>query len=466
MRLFFCMLLIGLAMAVQAQDCDCIKALDSVKQFIEKNYAGNRDKLTPASQKTYASYNARFYGLAKLAKTEAHCLYIIHSWTGFFRDHHIQVVPAQLTGQARTTEQKAVTPPEIKKIPKHFLPVEGIYHTADTTYRVALLKSENGFRHYAAVILDSKAAEWKKGDVKFELIRTGKKDFDVIWYDRAHYPSFGKLNFDGKNELPAMGWIKEGFKSVEKANQPLFEEEKRQTVFYKQLDASTGYLRITSFGGRFAKAIDSVVRTNMTSLYSNPYLIIDLRNNGGGSDFSYRPLRPLIYTQPVTEVGVDMLATEDVIASWEKILKDVDMPADTRDYVQKIIEKAKLHKGEMVNIYDDQIDTLHEVLINPQKIAIVINIKCASTTEQFLLEAIQSKKITLFGEHTMGVLDYANMREKDFYSPQYTLWYATTRSRRINIGKGIDNVGLLPQVHINLDQTGWLDRVLQELKKR
>lgn len=467
---FLLLLFTGITLAGKTQECDCNKALDSLKNFIEKNYAGINDKLTPSAQKAYMDHNARAKRLAKAAKTEIGCLYTLNAWAKFFRDHHIQVAfsftPQKLLQLVAATETIKINPAKLKALENTTSSVEGIYYNTDTVYTVALVKSETGLRHYAAVILASKAAEWKKGDVKFEMIRTGNKQFDVIWYNRAHHPSFGSVSFTGKNGLAEMGWFKEN-NIVRNTQDPslVFEEEKTGIVFYKQLDAETGYLRIRSFGSQFGRIIDSIVHVNDNALHTSPYLIIDLRDNGGGSDFAYDPLRSLIYTNPVKIVGLDMLATGDNIRAWEKILGDPDLPADTKTIFAEMIEKARRNKGKLVNIIEDQTDTLKEVLPNPRKIAIIINRKCASTTEQFLLEALQSNKVTLFGEQSMGVLDYSNMREKEFFCPAYTLWYATTRSRRIDTRQGIDNTGIQPHVKINLQEIGWLDKVRTALKK-
>jgi len=43
-----------------------------------------------------------------------------------------------------------------------------------------------------------------------------------------------------------------------------------------------------------------------------------------------------------------------------------------------------------------------------------MNGRCGSTAEQFLLEPRQSRRVTLLGTHSLGVLDYANVRDKSF----------------------------------------------------
>ena len=106
------------------------------------------------------------------------------------------------------------------------------------------------------------------------------------------------------------------------------------------------------------------------------------------------------------------------------------------------------HTGQYVSIVNDDTTSFEKTEPYPQYIVILTDRHCASTTEQFLLEAVQSKKVTLMGEHTAGVLDYSNMRDIPFTCSSLKLFYATTRSRRISAGKGIDNAGIQRNIRL------------------
>jgi hypothetical protein len=69
------------------------------------------------------------------------------------------------------------------------------------------------------------------------------------------------------------------------------------------------------------------------------------------------------------------------------------------------------------------------------------------------------------GENTAGILDYANMREQKFKCYPYTLNYSTTRSRMIDIGKGIDNIGIPPHIYLNEEQD-WVEEALMWLEHK
>jgi C-terminal processing protease CtpA/Prc len=95
---------------------------------------------------------------------------------------------------------------------------------------------------------------------------------------------------------------------------------------------------------------------------------------------------------------------------------------------------------------------------------VLIDEDCASSTEQFLLEAIQSRKVTLMGQHTAGILDYANVRDEALPCMSFILHYATTRSQRVDAGKGIDNVGIKPRVMLGANQD-WVEEARRYLEK-
>ena len=89
---------------------------------------------------------------------------------------------------------------------------------------------------------------------------------------------------------------------------------------------------------------------------------------------------------------------------------------------------------------------------------------CGSTAEEFLLAARQSKKVILMGQPSAGVLDYANMRGAKMQQLPYALYYATSRSRRVDIGEGIDNKGIMPQILLG-SQEDWVETVQDYLEE-
>ncbi|MGN6294609.1 MAG: S41 family peptidase [Chitinophagaceae bacterium] len=463
------------AVAALAQpSCDLKGNFDSVRAFMKENYAGYNDKVKQSNLKEFDKHTAKQLQLLKKVKNDAQYFRIINNWLEFFKDEHVSItVPfdtanGKLAKRITETESINLSAAKLSRWEKTTLStIEGIYYTADTAYRVAVIKSDNGFRRYAGIILATKAPEWKPGDVKFELIPAGNQRYDVIWYNKFHHPIFSQLDFSNENAFQKEGWYKTGNKSNQslKPYTPPFEEEKKHNAFFKQLDDQTSYLRIQSFDASYIEQIDSVVKANQALLEKLPYLVIDIRGNGGGADIAYRPLKKLVYTDPVKLIGVDLLATTYNIDATISLINSIaGIPAAEKKEYNDLMEKARASKSRMFDFFPDRADTLQSVPY-PEKVAVIMNSRCASTAEQFILEARQSKKVTLFGTHTMGVLDYANVREKNYACPSFSLNYPTTRSRRVDIGQGIDNVGIMPDITMDFNKEGWLKEVVKTLKK-
>jgi hypothetical protein len=460
---FLKLLFLSCSLATFSQQVSYSRSLDSVKTYIEKNYVGFADKVNAQTQKTYQQHTALSYQYAKRAKSKADYYFVIRHWLTFFKDRHLSMDPAVNTAD---TEIVQLDDKQVQQLyHAKASSVEGIYYTSDSVYKVAVIKSKKGLRSYAGIILNSKTSKWKAGQVKFELIETGTHQYTGVWYNRLHNLYLAPIQFNAQKGLSDEGWYKQGAAmKIETATTPRFNEEKRVNTFFKTLNDSTSYLRIKSFDGSYAREIDSVIKTNVKTIQSTAKLIIDLRGNGGGSDHCMSFLQPVLYTNPVQNIGVDLLTTPDNTAAWELA---IDRYRDKlpKAYLEEALKKIHLGDGKeraFVNFAADYTGTLPAVWANPAKVAVVIDGKCASATEEFLLFARQSKKTKMVGEHSQGVLDYSNVVRKEFSSPPFTLSYPTTRSRRLDAGLGIDNKGIQPDIPLNLSKDNWLDELMKQ----
>lgn len=448
--------------ALMSQQVANTATLDSLKAYIERNYAGFADKVNAQTQQVYAAHTKQSAEYAKRAVSPADHYFAINHYLTFFKDQHLYINPPPDTTHVENIQLDEKKLQQLYHTGKNS--IEGIYYTGDSVYKVALVKNKKGLRSFAGVILTSKAASWKKGQVKFELIETGVNQYMGIWYNRAHNLLFSSVRFNPRNGLGDQGWYKQG-STPEVAEEPfqLFAEESKLNTFFKFLNDSTCYLRVKTFNATNAKNIDSVINTNKAYLQSKRRLIIDLRSNGGGSDRSMSFLKPILYTDPIKNIGVDMLTTPENTAAWDTLIDQYrnNLPKDYLDNISKRIHQYDGMERGMVNFAADNTDTLPEVWPNPTRVAIVIDGHCGSSTEEFLLFARQSKKTIMAGEHSLGVLDYSNVVPRRFSNPSFVLHYPTTRSRRIDAGLAIDNKGIQPDIPLNFDGN-WLNELMKK----
>lgn len=447
---------------VFSQSCNCAVEFQFVKDKIEKNYAGYKDKVNPKNKAAYQKLTQQLLEKASSTSSAPACIYLINQWLDFFKDGHVEIGRNRLSRYkyvidqgklVKSVEKVYVSESELKEL-QGAKGIEGIYWSPDSTYKIAIVKNETDFRNYAGVVLESKNTAWKPGDVNLEL-KLQKDSLKGVEYDKYYTPVSVAMKV---NEQKLGEWQREG--TAKKKTEKILTDD----VSCKQLSNQTFYIQIGTFNQRNAKNIDSLININREILDRTPNLILDLRNNGGGADFSYQPLTPYLYTNPIKEIGTNILSSEDNIAGWAALLTMNDIPQEQKTFIQEKIDLMTQHPGEFVQMGKDTEKVLDGIKLFPKKVVILVNKGCGSTTEQFLLEAIQSKKVTLMGENSAGVLDYANVRDVGFDCMPYALHYPTSRSRRVDIGQGIDNVGIKPGIKLTPDQN-WVLAAQRFLEK-
>lgn len=453
MRYTVCSLLLLLHLSLHAQVCDCAEKFRLIKREMETNYSGFKDKVKSKGRDKYEQSTKKYAALAAKEKNSAYCLVYIKEWLEYFNDGHVQIGydnpgpgsdSEHLARRIKNTEVINITPQKLKQLATAPAKGEGIFYSPDSTYKIAIMRSPNGWRDLVGVMLATKAPTWQPGQVKLELKYKNDSSYTAILYYRDHYYQVHKYHYDG-NSYDGENWTRENTKRKEEA------PASNMTLGYepaqvRKLSDSMLYIQIGSFQRENTKLIDSMFKAYERELKSTPYLVLDLRHNGGGSDQSYQPIIPYLYTGPFISIGNEVLATEDNIRRWRKYLDNQYVSEETKKSIVTMTADMQQHLGHYVQHATDDTTTLEKIEPYPRKVAVLVNHNCGSTTEQFLLDMRQSKKVTIMGEHTYGELDFSNLVGTDLPCYELTMYYPTSRSRRIEMGLGIDEVGIQPQI--------------------
>jgi hypothetical protein len=442
--------------------CDCAANFKWVKETFEKNDAGFAYGLQQKGQPAYDKLTTGLQKKITPATGQAECITILNEYLSFFRKAHFsisannpEVAGAGNTGtwpEVKTSEEE-IRKNATKDNPSGFT---GIWGTG--TYRIAMVKSGNG---YKGVILKAESGKWKPGQVKLEVTATGSGNYYMGDYSTI---KFDRTTLIGRNTLKLGDFYLYKIYPVmpESDTAALYAHEmSTATPFLQELSKETALLRIPSFNDDQRILIDSLITSNATLLGTKKNLIIDIRNNGGGSDISYNKITPLLYTNPIRITSLELLSTPLNNQRMADNLK-LDLSERSRKQVNEALEQLNSHLGEFVNLNATPvfIQTMDKVLPNPQNVAVIINEKNGSTAEEFILMAKQSKKVKLFGKTTMGVLDISNMYFVDSPDKQFHLGYCLSKSLRIPDMK-IDNIGLQPDYFIDnsIPDEQWLNFV-------
>lgn len=480
MKHFFTIALLLFSFSPFAQTCDCYKDLLWVKKTFEENDAGFQFVIQQKGEDAYYNHNDSFLEKAKTIVNSEECTKTLYEWLKFFRTGHIgirRLNPSTNSGNANDTtsnqaddwEKVTIDLEEFETYIKSrtTADMEGVWEVAPS-YKVGIKRVDGG---YVGFIISSGNSNWKEKQVKvrFDSLKGGLMS-TYFMGDRSPSKS-GNVKLIGKNYLVSGDFL---FRRV----LPELEEDQGIEEYYtsigsplptfKKLNSTTSLLRIPSFARQFKPMIDSLLTVNSELLSQTKNLIIDIRNNGGGNDRSFSNILPLLYTNPIRTVGVEYWSSAGNIDRLKEFSVRPNIDENTRQFFENGIQKMSAHLGEFVNLWEDNVRTLTYDVVEeyPRNVAILINRNNASSAEQFLLAARQSKKVKLFGETTRGVLDISNMIFVKSPCGEFELGYSLSRSMRIP-HMAIDDRGIQPDYFLDesIPNYKWWDYVIGILNR-
>lgn len=431
---------------------------DFVVSTIRQNYAGWHTKVTDATRPELNALTSRLRSRAGSA-SDSELLALLTQWIAFFRDRHTSIgnaAPAAAAGgnaaayPAVDVDEQALRA-RLQALGKARHPVEGIWDIAGS-YRVGVIRDGSAPDTFRAVVLTTTSSSWKPGQVKADLVRRSDGGFDMVFRagDHSEARTTAKLVADNDGLLVEgwAAWLREW--PAPPRPVALRRIVPPADLVMRQLSPKTLWLRIPDFNGSRAKPLRDLLEANGAALQSTPNLIIDLRNNGGGSDYVYAPLVPLLYTRPIVTIGVELRSGPDNIAIREKNADG--LRAEAPDVAAELDAQNKLMRqnpGKYVRLDRRQfaVERVEAVPASPKRVAVLVD-GAISTGEEFLLLARQSRKTTLFGQRNSGgVLDFSNVIGMPTPSGRYMLRWATSRSLRLP-EYPVDPDGIPPDVRI------------------
>lgn len=457
-------IILGCSSIGLAQNCDCESNYQWTKKTFEENDAGFQLALDRKGLNAYKAHNEKIEAKIKNVKNDMQCTKILYEWLTFFRSGHHGI--SRLTVGVDNTENFSNESVNIdfKKFEKYIsskkeADLEGIWESKPYLIGIQKINDE-----YKGFIMKSEAENWKPKDLKLK-INADQKTGVYYMGDKSPKPIKNVILL-GKNTLKMGNIILNRVSSPfhDNANDLLYAKSITATEpFLEQLNPKTLYLRIPSFTYEEKPKIDKIILENKEKLASTENLIIDLRNNGGGSDNSFQQILPFLYTNPIRTIGVELYSTP---LNNERMLdfatdKKYNFSEEQKAFFKKAYEELNQNLGKFVNLGNPiSISKMEKILPFPKNIGIIINENNASTTEQFLLAAKQSKKVKLFGTTTAGILDISNMHFVNSPCNDFQLGYSLSKSLRIPAME-IDEKGIQPDYFLdqNIPETEWVNYV-------
>jgi hypothetical protein len=445
---------------------------DWLTAAIERNYSGWPTKTEGERKAELDALTARLR--AQVASgDEADFRQSLKRWLAWFDDGHLQLqwasapeTPPWKTRRRALDEKTALA--RLNALGTAADPVEGLW-LIDDRYRLAVLRRDRSAQIFDAVILSTAAETWTPGEVKAVLTRAADGSYALLYGagDRTEVALQARLRSNGDVlDVDELGQ----WRRVQATPEAQKAAERRwpgDAFLLERIDDATLNLRLPSFHASHLDAIRKLIADNAAELERTPQLIIDVRGNGGGSDFTYDPVLPYLYTRPIWRIGVELRVSADNARLRGETARTLESASP---------EAARLLASESQRMQSAsqfflprepavEIVRLDQVLPNPARIAVLID-RAGSSAENFIMDARQSRKVVLMGqENSADVIDYGEMMGMPAPSGRFELHWATTRSLRLP-GDPVDPHGIAPDILIPADVEDPVAYAAKELARR
>jgi hypothetical protein len=287
---------------------------DFVVATVEPNYSGWPTKTEGARGSELAKLAARLRADVA-AGDDAALQQAVTTWLVWFDDGHLQ---AQWNNGDTGKPWKVPRRPLSESAARGAIaalgdkrdPVEGLW-TIDDRYRLAVLRRKVGWPGFDAVVLLTSAEGWRPGDTKAILNPRKDGGYDVRYGagDKTEISLTARLL--GRGDLLDLGELGIWRRAIDDpaAAEAALRRFPGDAFVLTRIDTQTLYLRLPSFSDMHTATVRDLIAANQADLAATSNLIIDVRNNGGGSDFVYDPVLPWIATRAIWRIGVDIRAS-------------------------------------------------------------------------------------------------------------------------------------------------------------
>ena len=439
-------------------NCNCEQSLSLLIKKMESEYPGFKEKTTDTIM--YRDFKDRL--IIKSGNNKASdCSDLLKNYLSYFRDPHVYLIQTNET-QNSDTEIKSDSRVDItlddfyKHISKSNDELEGVW--GSPYYKVGIIKVND---QYQGFIIEAVNEGWKAYEIKFRLMEDGKANYYMGDHslEEDSYELFDGsiLSFKGINST----FLKELPKPKLTEDEIRLKLDNISGFYFTKLSDKTSLLCISSFEHAYVERIEKMVSDNQQTIENCENLIIDVRNNLGGTYDAYDEILPYVLTNNTREVGQEFLVTQTLIDEVEDWFDDEAGKEEARRWISMF--EGNIGKFINTDTSDVYISEIKIAEHSPKQIAILVNKRTASSGEAFVLGAKQSKKVKILGVPTYGAIDYGSASLFEFGCPNYKLQMPTWRAGRLP-DYPIDNIGIQPDIYLDKSVEDWVQFTVEYLE--
>ena len=455
----------------QSNQCNCESVFNFVSTTVEENSASYQHQVVElGGLERYNKFKKELTILSKNYNTQKECSGLLALYLSFINDSHQWVSLTNPYYPFKTFNDTIAVKKFLNENVENYplVDAEVLNKNMEGNWistgglKIQIQKNNTKGRSYVGLMRDAVSYYAKEGDVRIDFYETAEGLKAILW-DYGLKPTIYPVELkDGILKFGRAFIFVNNEEDV--AKKEPFELDKK--TYFKKLNDETNYLRIHSFDYYNKKNIDSILLQKHQQLTTTKNLIIDIRNNPGGTDLAYQNILKYIFdkTSYKNPLASSVWGSKDNFKSYEEtVYFGAENKQDSLEYEKEFQELAK-YKGTFEPLNFD-IEKIDEIFPFPKKVFIITNRNNASTAEGFVINALKSGKVTTIGENTGGVMSYAEWRRVDI--PDFPAWISVTR-KKVQTENNVvyEKKGLPPNINIEeIPESEWIDYILELIKK-
>jgi hypothetical protein len=467
-------MLIAASVFSQPGNCNCSENFKVLKNETEKNYAGFPAKVNSKTTVGYSKLISSVQQKVNDVSDAKKCFFILREYIRFFSDKHFILSYSNEKDFDTVKILYSDTYLKQRLASKQLTKMEGIWINSDTSLKLAIQWYPGNI--YKAIVVESNNPKESPGLVYMTITPKENgyisKKYDSFLTTDIPVVQTGNL-LQIWNQL-MLGKIYPSDITASEREELMSWGNNNYGLAFKKLSGTTAYIRIPSFYNNDDK-VQQLVTKNDSVIKACKYLIIDLRGNGGGST-GWVSLVPYIQTGPIRQPDAYLRATADNVKATMPDLETfvtTPIPESYQKYFpDSIIAKYKKAHSELPitkqTFYPIPavIFPLDSVLARPEKIALVVDQLCGSSTEYFMFLSRQSQKSTSYGVNTIGMMDYQGMSNPTKLPyDKFILTIPIVKSSWTD-NQPIDQTGFKPDKSLNgIPREAWIDLIKKDMEQ-
>lgn len=260
----------------QDKVCNCLDELENTSKLIEnaKSYkvqirGGNREK-------DFKNWKEEIKGeIANDTLSNFFCVGYLQKYISFIKDRHNQIYIVSNNVSSSIPSYPKAIDTTLKSKDK----VSGIYHAG----REAILVKKENDSTWFGITLNSNSEEWARGKIRLKINKTTSDKFELFEFYENGLLLYQKEIDISNGRIYGTFWNKD--------NKYFFNKNHEQNFVYEPINPEFDYIGLKTLSRTKSLMNEAnTFYTNNLNKLTKENLVIDLRNNGGGSLNQAKPL--------------------------------------------------------------------------------------------------------------------------------------------------------------------------------